>query len=393
MIAVIADDFTGAAEIGGVGLRYGLKSVILTSADSADREHGAELLIFATNSRSLSGEEALKETERVTRLVVGMEPELIFKKIDSVLRGNITREITAHLPIGGKKRAIMVPANPGLGRTIEKGIYYVNGIPLNRTYFAQSHEFRVDSASVVDLVGNAGIPVVSRSIGEKLPDQGIIIADVSSEADLEKWARKMDEHTLAAGGAGFFDVILAERFGKPVMPDRQLVGLHGSALFILGSRYPKDEKMLATIKGDSLVRKNMPAEIYRDRHHDPSLLGRWAEEIILALGRGERVVVSADHKMHRERNLSKRIRATLGLLVKLVSDRVKLDNLIIEGGATTYEILNNLDIRKLSPQEELDFGIILMKAENHPGLNIITKPGSYPWPDHVEFSHTRASAR
>jgi uncharacterized protein YgbK (DUF1537 family) len=163
--------------------------------------------------------------------------------------------------------------------------------------------------------------------------------------------------------------------------------LNGSSLFILGSRYPKDEKMLAMINGNNLARMNMPDEIYRNAHHAPSLLNQWAEEIILALGRGERVAVSADHEMHDEKNLSWRIRDTIGSLVKLVSDRVKLDNLIIEGGATTYEILCNLNIRKLYPQQELDLGIIRMQAENYPGLNIITKPGSYPWPDHVEFNN------
>ncbi len=384
MITVIADDFTGAAEIGGVGLRYGLKSVILTSTRE---EPGAELLILATNSRSLTPEEASRETEKVTREVVEMEPEFIFKKIDSVLRGNIACEITAHLPVVGKKRVIVVPANPGLGRTIEKGIYFVNGIPLNRTHFARSHDFRVDSASVVDLVGTASIPVISRSIEDKLPEVGIIIADVSSKADLDLWARKMDENTLAAGGAGFFDVILAERYGKQILPDKQFVRLNGSSLFILGSRYPKDEKMLAMINGNNLARMNMPEQIYRDAHHAPTLLNQWAEEIILALGRGERVAVSADQEMHDEKNLSRRIRDTIGSLVKLVSDRVKLDNLIIEGGATTFEILCNLNIGKLYPQQELDLGIIRMQAENYPGLNIITKPGSYPWPGHVEFKN------
>jgi len=33
MIAVIADDFTGAAEIGGVGLRYGLQVLIETEVN------------------------------------------------------------------------------------------------------------------------------------------------------------------------------------------------------------------------------------------------------------------------------------------------------------------------------------------------------------------------
>ena len=34
MIVVIADDFTGAAEIGGIGLKYGLKVVIETNLEN-----------------------------------------------------------------------------------------------------------------------------------------------------------------------------------------------------------------------------------------------------------------------------------------------------------------------------------------------------------------------
>ena len=55
MIAVIADDFTGAAEIGGVGLRYGLRVVIETSVQ---QQAEADLHIIATNSRSLNPDEA-----------------------------------------------------------------------------------------------------------------------------------------------------------------------------------------------------------------------------------------------------------------------------------------------------------------------------------------------
>ena len=62
MIAVIADDFTGAAEIGGVGLRYGLKVVIKTSVDDPEE---ADLMIMATDTRSMTAEEAFREVEKV----------------------------------------------------------------------------------------------------------------------------------------------------------------------------------------------------------------------------------------------------------------------------------------------------------------------------------------
>jgi uncharacterized protein YgbK (DUF1537 family) len=384
MIAVIADDFTGAAEIGGVGLRYGLKVVILTSVQEQPE---ADLLVITTNSRSLSPDEASAETERISRLVMDFKPDFIYKKLDSVLRGNITREIMAHLSVFGKKRAILVPGNPDLGRTIEKGFYYVNGIPLDRTFFAQSPDFPVNSASVVDIISKKGIPAVSRSIDEDLPGSGIIVGDVTSQYDLARWAQKIDENTLAAGGAGFFDVIMSGFFRKQKEIGRELFYLDGISLFVLGSRYPKDEKMLGKINGNDLVRLNMPEAIYRDRNFAPALLDRWAEEIIRSLNKGERVVVSVDHETHDEPGLTRRIRTTLGKLVQRVSSRVKIDNLLIEGGATTHEILHNLGIIKLYPIHELELGIIRMRADNYPGLCIITKPGSYKWPDHVEFKN------
>ena len=45
MIAVIADDFTGAAEIGGLGLLYGYKTAIVTEVKALEN---IDLLIIAT---------------------------------------------------------------------------------------------------------------------------------------------------------------------------------------------------------------------------------------------------------------------------------------------------------------------------------------------------------
>ena len=382
MIAVIADDFTGAAEIGGVGIRHGLKVVIVTSIEEHEQ---TDLLVIATNTRSLPCEEAAAETERISRLVMDLEPDFIFKKLDSVLRGNIACEIQSHLSVFAKKKAILIPGNPGLGRTIEEGIYYVDGIPLNRTFFAFSPDFPKNSASVVDIIRGTDIPVSSRAIGDDLPDSGIIVGDVSSQEDLASWTTKIDDDTLAAGGAGFFDFILAGYLGKGKEMSRETFYLNGVSLFILGSRYPKDEKILRKINGKGLVRINMPEEIYRDKNFPGSMMESWAEGIIRSLNKGERVAITIDHDIHDEFGLTRRIRETVGLLVRLVSCKVNIDNLLIEGGATTYEILRNLNIKKLYPVRELGFGIIQMKADNYPDMFLITKPGSYNWPGNVEF--------
>ena len=60
MIAVIADDFTGAAEIGGLGLLYGYKTAIVTKVNALEN---IDLLIIATEMRAFDSEKAVQESE------------------------------------------------------------------------------------------------------------------------------------------------------------------------------------------------------------------------------------------------------------------------------------------------------------------------------------------
>ena len=85
MIAVIADDFTGAAEIGGLAFSFGYKVAIITNFNKVPQ---VDVLVVATDLRSCTAEFAAKESERITSKLLELNPELIYKKIDSVLRGN-----------------------------------------------------------------------------------------------------------------------------------------------------------------------------------------------------------------------------------------------------------------------------------------------------------------
>ena len=111
MIAVIADDFTGAAELGGIGLRYGLSVEISTAVPAAT---GADLLVIAADTRSTDEMSAVIEMEAVTKALLPLQPALVFKKTDSVLRGHIVAETIAQLKILQLPRALLV-ADSGNG--------------------------------------------------------------------------------------------------------------------------------------------------------------------------------------------------------------------------------------------------------------------------------------
>jgi len=79
----------------------------------------------------------------------------------------------------------------------------------------------------------------------------------------------------------------------------------------------------------------------------------------------------------------------MGYLVLKILGKSNVDNLLIEGGATTSAILNQLKVKKLFPFKELDLGIIQMRVDGYPDLCITTKPGSYAWPQEIWEKETQ----
>ncbi len=377
MIAVIADDFTGAAEIGGIGLRHGLDVVIETETI---QQCDADLLIIASDTRSLPAKEASELLWDITKKLLKLNPDLIYKKVDSVLRGNISKELFAQMNASGKMRSVIIAANPALKRFITKGIYYIDGVPLEETNFSKDPEYHVFSSSVSEIVG--GTDVYSCLNPDSiLPKNGLIIGDVTNQSDLKRWTDKIDESTLPAGASGFFDALLVNRQIRGTTDYSNPEEFGEKILYVLGSTFQKEKKQLAVIKSSGYLLSNMPEEIYFNKNFNPKMIETWAGEIIAGLNDKRKVVTLVTHLSHAEPQLSLRIMKHLGELIKNVVEKTELDELIIEGGSTTSVVLKYLNINKLYPVQEFDTGVIRMKPEGDRNLFITTKPGSYTWPD------------
>ena len=92
MIGVIADDLTGAAELGAVGLRHGLRAEIVRSGKPSGR---ADLVCVDTDSRSCEPAAAAKRAAAAAKMLRAAGAKWIYKKVDSVLRGQVTAEVEA----------------------------------------------------------------------------------------------------------------------------------------------------------------------------------------------------------------------------------------------------------------------------------------------------------
>ncbi len=94
---------------------------------------------------------------------------MIYKKCDSILRGHVALESLAIARVFGRKRVLLIPANPNRQRIIRGGDYFVQGIPLAQTAFANDSEYPRQTSKVAELLGNAS---------------GIEAPDVTSVVDL-----------------------------------------------------------------------------------------------------------------------------------------------------------------------------------------------------------------
>lgn len=152
---VIADDLTGGNATGVLlrQLNYRAITVLNTEAVKPENLQDCECVIYPTDSRAVSPEEAYKRVYEATKLFASDEVVVYSKRIDSTMRGNIGVEIDAMLDcLGEDYIALLAPAFPSSGRTVCGGYMLVNGTPLHKTDIAIDPKTPVKISEVAPIV-------------------------------------------------------------------------------------------------------------------------------------------------------------------------------------------------------------------------------------------------
>lgn len=377
MIVVIADDFTGAAELGGIAVRHQLNVEVNTEVNM---HSSADVLIIATDARSLTKKEAVNEMSRITKQVASLKPQLIFKKVDSVLRGYVIDELTAQLQILGLSSVLLVPANPALGRTVVDGKYFVNGEPLHLTGFANDPAFPAKTSSVQEMLHRDDISLTFRQPEEELAAAGITFGETKNKSDLQTWANKTDGQLLLAGGAGFFSAVL-KRFTFKDHVVHAPKEWNGPALVICGTAFKQSNEATKKLKQQGLPVSYMPAGILKNKEVDEDLYKVWCAEIVSFIQQYGKAIIAVDDTVATGITIDAGIlRNQVSLIVKKVFEQVAVNELLIEGGSTAFAVLKALNMTRFYPFDELATGVVRMAIADHDNLSITIKPGSYHWP-------------
>jgi len=204
---MIADDLTGACDAAVAFAARGLRSTVWLNPAAAPFHEGVNAI--STDTRDAPPEAFRDALSRLPAL----EPCLIFKKIDSTLRGHPGAEIAILLETFACDTAIITPAFPAMGRTVENGWLRVAGAP----DFTPIHV-----ATRLSLAGPRFTAV-----------------DAASDRDLDDIvATGLASHSriLWAGSAGLASALARALGGAPL--DTPRPALQRGVLFIIGSDHP-----------------------------------------------------------------------------------------------------------------------------------------------------------
>lgn len=355
MIAVIADDFSGAAEIAGISLRFGL--TIELCLDKA-RKTNADVLIVCSDSRSMTREAAINATKLAMEAILPFRPSFTYKKIDSVLRGYVVDELKVQVAMAGKNKAFILPANPSLDRTIKNGEYFIEGKKITLTDFVNDPEFPVGSASVVDMLNDHKVKVVSNS--DALPVDGIAIGEANTFGDVEAWAAGIDHSWVLAGAGDFYTALLSKSYQPQPQPEP---GFRLPHLYVCGTSFLKRKQFIQKLH------KELGCVAYLPDY----LSGKWLAEIGAILSVQQRAVIAIENSGADAVFLRKE----MAKAVRLVVEKYLVREIFIEGGSTAGALLKEMNITILQPSNELSRGVVRMKAGT---IYLTVKPGSYDLP-------------
>lgn len=224
-VAIVADDLTGALDAAAPFARGGRRVVVAIDPGVVDAWRGAaDVVAITTSTRDRSAAGAASAVAGAVATLQALEPKILFKKIDSTLRGHVAAETVAMLRAGGLSRAVVCPAVPEQGRVVHGGQVFVHGAPL-------ADWLPAGAAEKLRLAGS--LPGLFESVSQAGPDLEITFPDAADATDLGNVARSIlgrPGEVLAVGASGLAAALAGP--GRVAPPP----ALDGPVLFVAGSR-------------------------------------------------------------------------------------------------------------------------------------------------------------
>ncbi|MDL2209652.1 hypothetical protein LJC26_02470 [Desulfovibrio sp. OttesenSCG-928-O18] len=398
MYLLVADDITGGNDAGIHFAGRGLDTRMAIAAGGVPlRGPVPEMLIVNTNTRNMTPPDAagcvkglvnaLKRDEATAR------PEVVFKKVDSTLRGSPGSEVDVLMRGFGFRTGFLTPAYPQQGRTLKDGWLYINGVPVHKTGFAKDPLMPVKEPSVAAVLArqsrlrtvevgldvvNGGPENVVAHVAVKVEDGAeLFIFDAETPEQINTIAAagmRMAERPLFIGASG-----LAEALAS-LLPRGTHAAVDGvppeHAFFVCGSVHPASRAQM-----DELVREESSVERYAVGDGATGV----ADSLVAALGRGDALLTTPQNRKRGGRAAGVKLSVELGNTAVAALQKLDINPrslaLVMTGGETSYSVLKDI-CTGMTLVREIFPGIALgsVVGGKWDGLTVVTKAGGFGSP-------------
>jgi D-threonate/D-erythronate kinase len=375
--AVIADDLTGAADTGVQLVRAGYRTAVaFRGAPIPPAEH-LDAVALDTDSRAMPAGFAAKRVLEAGRAV--RDARIVYKKVDSTLRGPVAAELATALEATGRDRAVVAPAFPSAGRTTVDGVQLVRGVPVHETEAKDDPRTPVREGHVPTLLATAFSSVLSlgvedltdpSTVRQALEDARCVVADAVRDEDLEALVRAVPDPSkvLWAGSAG-----LALAFGG-VYP-----GPHAGTTPVAPVPVHKVLVVVGSLSGVARGQLRSLAEEYGCQAVAVGGRSGTVEEALGAAraalsGGGCAAVHSAEERGASD--AGEIVGALAGVVAGLSEDGL-FDALVLTGGETAVVVARRLGAVGIRLEGEVEPGIPVGTLIGPGAYRVVTKAGAF----------------
>lgn len=373
-VAVVADDLTGAGDTAVQFVRAGWRTELQLSA----AESTSDVVAVTTDSRALAPERAATVAAEAVRGLRDAGVDLIYKKVDSTLRGPIRAEIDGVLSVSPPGTvAVVCPAFPANGRVVRDGVLLVDGVEVHRTAVGDDPVSPVTESRIAELLDARYVRLTgddTEANAELLRAAApVAVVDAESDADLARVAAAvtaLGDRAVPVGSAGLA-TRLAEAWRPVLEPDPTLV--------VVTSLHQAARGQVAELMADEWTRVEQP-----DAHAlaDDAAWREWSQRVLDTFDPAcpHTALVAPDD---RTSGLDPALVARrFGELAARVAQRYPLSGFVVTGGDGARALTASLQARAIVLTGEVAPGIPLGSLAGGPreGLSIVTKAGGFGSP-------------
>ncbi|NUJ17803.1 four-carbon acid sugar kinase family protein [Bacillus glycinifermentans] len=300
-IGVIADDLTGGNGTGVKLTKLGYTMATMVFYENLPSSEEINGVIIDTDSRYAKEEVAHRRVKTAAANLKKRKTDIVCKRIDSTVRGNIGTELDTLLhELGEESIAVVVPAYPDSGRIVSGGYLLIHGVPVQLSDVGKDPVKPVTESHIPKLVQKqsdhqvagigletilAGKEAIEADMLEKIQKGArILVPDAITNENIESIAcamAELDMYQMVPADPGPLTSAYARAFSRKRMKDKKII-------ITVGSVTSNSSKQL-----QYLIDKTNLRPVYVDAKKLATMDETWDQEV-------DRVIKKAAEEMEKQ---------------------------------------------------------------------------------------------